>query len=85
MGVGRGRKRLERKEDTEEGEQGRQAAKAMFRSSQEGEIPQCLNGQENHLKIAAFGGCMRIYILFEKTDLRQAERYGKAFSTREMK
>lgn len=22
---------------------------------------------------------MRIYILFEKTDLRQAERYGKAF------
>lgn len=81
-GSGQGRKRLER--DTEEGEQGGGLLKAMFQSSQEGEIPQCLNGQENHLKIAAFWVAWgSIFCL--KRQILDRQKYGKAFSTREMK
>lgn len=80
-----GKEEVRERGDTEEGEQGGRLLKAMFQEFTGRRDPHVRMVRRIISKLQHFGGCMRIYILFEKTDLRQAERYGKAFSTREMK
>lgn len=57
-----------------------------YKSSKEGETMEDQNNQENRLRIIAFWRLDEdlYFVCKRQLDLRQAERYGKAFWTREM-